>query len=79
MKKVVSSNSQKNSNDMSWHGEVYRKNPRAVDRDFEELLKDVKTQTAEEDDEALEDQEQNQETSTNAGVNQYDELRWEFC
>ena len=75
MKKVVSSNSQKNSNDMSWHGEVYRKNPRAVDRDFEELLKDVKTQTAEEDDEALEDQEQNQETSTNAGVNQYDELR----
>lgn len=75
MKKAVSSNSQKNSNDMSRHGEVYRKNPRAVDRDFEELLKDVKTQNEEEDDEALEDQEQNQETSTNAGVNQYDELR----
>lgn len=60
---------------MSWQREIYRKNPRAVDRDFEELLKDVKRQNEEEDDEALEDHEQNQETSTDAGVNQYDELR----
>ena len=75
----MSSNSQKNPNELSWHKEVYRKNTRAVERDFEELLKDVKTQNKEEeeeeDDEALEEEEQNQETSTEGGVIQYDELR----
>ena len=58
-----------------WQREADVRNVRAVDREFEELLKDAKRQDEEDDDEESEAEDEEQEASTEASVIQYDELR----
>ena len=54
-------------------GELNLRNVSNVDREFEELLRDVNNQDEENSEESLEGK--NQEASTETGIRKYDELR----
>lgn len=77
MKKAALSrgNSLKDFDELSFNKETDLENVADVDREFEELLTDVKRQAGEEDDAALGEEKLKQETSTDANIVQYDELR----